>query len=368
MAHLSQITKETRLFSKIGGIVFVVFLLLFFSFKGYGLIQRMFFPTPPPGPEMGYGKLQQIQFPQTTAIVPATYTVNTIDGTLPIGPDRLNVYVVSTPSANLLAFKNAQENVERAGFTSEETKISDTVYRWTNSINATTITYDIVTNNFNVEGNLFNTSADSSLISARDQVLGASNGFLSRIGADTSDINLEKTQVIFLKNSGGEIVGVEESTDANLARVNYYQKSLGEVTIGGSNKPLEIYYPYPDRTLLSFVVGPTTTELSVLQGEFINRKVVSENYSTYPIITTQQAFENLQKGNGYIVVNPNNQESVDISDVTMGYYIGSDFGRNTLGQELKHIQPIYVFLGLNGFIGYVPAVAPAALCDPATGC
>jgi hypothetical protein len=274
------------------------------------------------------------------------------------------VYVVSTPSASLLSLEDAQQSAARVGFDSSSTKISDTVYQWANGTTGSTLTYDIVTKNFNINGNLFNANVP---ITDEGQVTGTVNSFLNQIGANTDDIDSDKTQVIYLQNSNGQIVGAEKNTQANLARVNLYQKNLGEVTIGGTKEALNIYYPYPDRTLLSFVVGASGNDLAVLQGEFINRNIMTENYSSYPIITTQQAYDNLQKGNAYIVANPNNQESIDISDVTLGYYIGPDFGVNPLGQNIKHIQPIYVFKGLNGFIGYVPAVAPSAVCE-STGC
>ena len=80
--------------------------------------------------------------------------------------------------------------------------------------------------------------------------------------------------------------------------------------------------------------------------------MVDENDAgVYPIKTTKQAFDDLVQGNAY-VMNNSVAKNVDITDVTLGYYLGSETQPYTV--------PIYIFTGKN-FIAYVQALASSAL-------
>lgn len=365
MAHLATIARETRLLIKIGSVSFVVFLLLFFSFKGYGFIRQTFFPPPPAPPEQGFGKLPPVLFPATTQPVPSGYRINTIDGALPIDiPDRLNVYIIATPSASLLALQNVSNSVSALGYNSPEYKISDTVYQWSNPENGSLMTYDILTHNFRIDSNILsNINPLNNLLTDKSYLENYLKGIIQVSRGGEPQVDPEKFELIPMRYDGQDLVEVENPAETQFARVNLYQEELGILKINGRDQELRVYYPYPDRTLMSFLLSQESDrDLNLVQAEFIYKPIVRESYSTYPIKTPQQAFQDLQNGNAYIVYNTSNQPVLDITDVTLGYYMGKSVDVNDLAEDQKYLMPIYVFIG-NNFMAYVSAIAPSSIAN-----
>jgi hypothetical protein len=68
---------------------------------------------------------------------------------------------------------------------------------------------------------------------------------------------------------------------------------------------------------------------------------------TYPLRSVTAAWQQLQSGLGYVAQKGRHDVAV-IRDVSLGYYDDYTDG--------EYLQPIYVFQGDGGFIGFVPAV------------
>ena len=71
--------------------------------------------------------------------------------------------------------------------------------------------------------------------------------------------------------------------------------------------------------------------------------------ATYALKTTQQAWNELQSGGGYIARYPTNSSVAMVRSVSLAYYDSFD--------PQTYLQPIFVFEGDNEFLGYVPAVS-----------
>jgi len=70
---------------------------------------------------------------------------------------------------------------------------------------------------------------------------------------------------------------------------------------------------------------------------------------TYPLRNTESAWRLIQGGEGYIANKGTGDEAV-VRNVTLGYYEAF--------AEQPYLQPIYVFSGDGGFLGYVSALDP----------
>jgi hypothetical protein len=73
---------------------------------------------------------------------------------------------------------------------------------------------------------------------------------------------------------------------------------------------------------------------------------------TYPLRDVQSAWRTLQAGEGYVAQRGLNDMAI-VRQVYLGYY--DDF------EEQSYLQPVYVFEGDGGFLGYVPAIDPRYL-------
>jgi hypothetical protein len=338
MAKLADIDSEIRTLGKVAAVGIVALVLLFIVIMGGQFIKNVFFPTPPPPPTEKFGKIPppvfNAQEPQTLS-----YTVNTLTGSLPNLPTRMNVYKTKTQQESLVALSNARTNLTNGGYTDNETKINESVYQWTNSINKTNIQYNITNENFDLTSDL-TSSPPTNFTGAAGEKAGAFdtiNTFLQSIGEDTSDLNPDTITLTFLKVQDGQLVAASSQNSAQYVRVDLFQKDLDR---------LKIYYPKLTESPMYFILSSQDSNAQIVYGSFANMIPDTTQVSDYYTINIDQAYEQLKKGNAAIF-NTSNSENIQIADVSMGYYISPD---------QKYFIPIVIFSG-NNFKAYVDVLA-----------
>lgn len=346
MANLVTVTKEGRIFLKIGGIAAGALLLIYIIVKGGELAKAVFFPKPPPVPLQAFGKLPRVPFPSKGS-EEITYTINTTDGELPAFVDRVNVYTLITPEPNLRTLETAKNTLDSENFVLNQVKISDTLYQWTQAETGVIIKYDIITKNFTLASNyLYNPDLGSNnLLPDEQSIQDDTLGFLRTIQANTENIDLSKTKVEYLEKTNGIIIAAQNLGTARYARINFQQNAIDEISI---------VYDKPSESTINFVVSYPASDFKVLEGQFFNPTINMEQKSDYPIKTTQEAFANLKNGNAYII-NPQNLSNVDITNVELHYYLSN--------VTKDYLLPVIVFTGINNFTAYVEAISPTSLLD-----
>ncbi|MDO8269707.1 MAG: hypothetical protein Q7T54_03490 [Candidatus Levybacteria bacterium] len=348
MANLVAVTKESRLILKVGGIFCGVILLIYIFVKGGGLMRDLFFPKPPPAPVQALGKLPHVAFPQQQepSGLGTQFTINTIDGQLPNFPDRVNVYKLTVAEPNLLALETARNTLDSSDFVENQTKLTDTLYRWTQARTGIVIEYDIVSKNFAITSNYMTNPflTSSSLLPEEDRIQSDMMGFLNTIGSNTDNLDEEKTKVEYLEMKNGVLVAAENLGSARFARITMEQIAIDEIPI---------IYGGPSNSILSFVISYPNNRFSVVEGEFYNHVVDDANKSDYPIKTAEQALTDLKNGNAYMI-NPQNLTNVDITTVELRYFLGRE--------SKEFLLPVIVFSGIN-FTGYVEAIPATSLAN-----
>jgi hypothetical protein len=344
MANLVTITREGRIILKFGGIILGVLILLYFGVKGGSLIRDIFFPKPPPPPKQAFGKLPHLQFP-SVGTAGIQFIVNTTTGSLPMLPDRSNVYKLKTSSADLLALKNARNAVDSEYIVENETKLTDTLYQWSQTNTGVIMQYDIASKNFTISSNYLTNPflISTNLLPQNSRIEDDMMSFLSLIGADTSDIDTDKTTVDLFQIQNGSLVPAENTATAKFAKVTLFQKDIDQTPI---------IYDTPTDSSMNFIVSyPANSNLVPVQGEFFHHLPNLDEKSDYPIKTAAQALEDLKKGNAYMI-NPQNLTTVDITDVNLAYFLD----KNTK----EYMMPVIVFTGIN-FTAYVEAIPDSSL-------
>ena len=88
----------------------------------------------------------------------------------------------------------------------------------------------------------------------------------------------------------------------------------------------------------------------IIAAEYHYHPVDETQFSTYPIKTPTEAFDELQTGTPFIADKGVNKDGANlkIRRVYLAYFDPEE--------ETDFYQPIYVFEGDNGFTAYVPAV------------
>lgn len=328
MPTLSQVTLETRAVFKWIGIIFGALFVLFLILN----IKSAIFPTPPPPPDVSFGKLPSIDFPTGSFAQQFTYSIDTISGNLPSFPTSERVYKIYEPQPDLLSLAHAQELAQAAGFSGKSSEISENVYQWKNLETNRTLTINILDYNFNLSSNfLFNSKIPG--FKDTNLAIQTSQSFLQNMNLFSQDLDetQTKTNLLSVKNYG---LVPSDPLNSQTVRVDFYQKPIND---------LPVYYP----SLISpmnFIIGANSEGPMVLEANFFHQKV-SDLFATYPVKTAGEAFNQLKKGNAYISEAPTKPQIL-IKNVNLGYYMSE--------KKQQYLMPIVIFSGDN-FRAFVSA-------------
>ena len=148
----------------------------------------------------------------------------------------------------------------------------------------------------------------------------------------------EKTKIeLFSINT--EVLGPATSLSrARLISVSFFQADKDE---------MKIVYPGGDISPMNLVIGSGERDAEVLNARFFYQKI-SEESATYPIKTSEEAFDELKNGKGHIINHTGNNLNIVIKNVYLGFYAE--------GKQQQYLMPVIVFEGNNNFKAYVSAV------------
>lgn len=331
---LAKTSKKVRMALKAGlGILAVIFLSFVLYRIGY-FLKNKFFPAPPVPPEEKFGKLPSLESSRQTETI--IYKLNTLTGKLPNFADRIRVYGIKKDQPGLLTLSKTREKLNNVGFNSQETKISESLYSWKNERSNSSLQYDIFSHNFDILSNYLSNDLP---VADENEAKETVSDFLQRITEDTTDLDQEKilTSLFEIKNS--VLVQTNSAKLAQVVRIDFFQKPT---------EGIEIFYPFYSNSSMRFFVTD-----QIVEAHFVHKQIDIDNFSTYPIKTSQEAFEELKQAKA-LIFNPANSKEVEITDVSLGYFLDE--------KDQDFVHPIIVFRGKN-FKAYVNALPSSSLKD-----
>lgn len=291
-------------------------------------------------PTLTFGKLTKIDFPKGLENR-FTYSIDTITGALPATPAQVSVYKMIRGEPDLLAVQKTSDKVAALGFKENPTQISDVLYRWTSTTPfPRSLTVNVVSSQFSLTSEFMN---DEKILSANslpteEEAISMANSFIDNLGFLPDNIDDTSTKVKLLRIQNGAIIEASSISSAQLISVYFFQKKN------------EIPFAYPTGGLssMNLTIGSGNGTLPiVVDGRFFYQKISGES-GTYPLITTQEAYDKLKTGKAYISSYSGNGTEIFIKKVYLAYY--------TEGKEQDFLQPVIVFEGNDNFFAYVPAV------------
>lgn len=346
MANLGETAIVARKAIKYGGIALVFLMIGRIILTASVAYWKKIHPAPPPPPDVLFGKLPKIQFPQAE---PATfnYTLETPTGGLPSKlPGQFKVFFMPIKKASLLAYDAAQAVATRLDFIQESKKLSETEFRWDSSDPIpSSLTINIITGAFVLDKRWQNDPSYTTptIYYTDSQSLDRMYNLLSRVDLLPEDIKEGKSTIQYLKADKDQIVSAVSLSQAHFVQVNLYRAPVDGV---------EVVAPRSDRGLITAVLALQRED----ERQFVNLNynyfpVDLDRSAVYPLIGVAEAWQRLQKGAGFIAGVKPNTTNVTINDITLRYY-----DPDTAQQFM---QPVYVFTGSPDFTAYVPAVSDA---------
>lgn len=339
MFTLTNASHETKAILKWGIIIIILITLAFAIFRIGLIIKEMLYPTPPPPPTVLFGKLPGPVFLQNKVSEELTYKIETVSGALPSISSQTKVYAITLPKPDLLALDIAKQKAKIGRFDNGPFKVSDTVYDWsTNGDLPKTLRLNIEDFNFEVTSNYLE---DPDAISGRNiadekTAIEIASDFLSTMGYNLPDLDFESPLVNFFTiKSDGTFEKATSLSNTKIVQVNFFKRYIDE---------LSVYNEIPTQANVNVIIA---ADGQIVGVSFVNQEV-SQEYSTYPLKTVEQAFEELKNNKAYIASYFGTDKTISIRDGFLAYYIGKN--------ERSFVYPIIVFTGDDGFYAYVSAV------------
>lgn len=342
---LTKLALYGRMTIKFGGIGLVLIVVAQMFISASIKYWAATHPPAPPPPTVGFGALPQLHFPvKSQAEKPTSYQLQILSSRFPKFSDRSNVYLMTKTSPDLLADQRVRSAAKNLGFSGEPNILSSRTYRWSRSSPMqATLEMDTQNNNFTLFTDFLsrpelltqknlpdNSSAVSSIAS-----------YVGSIGGLPTDLSPSLASVQFLKSLGNSLGPAVSFSDADFLQVDIARIPIDKKSF---------YAPGGTRGIVHGVVsGGNSQSSQIVELEYQYHEINYTQLQTYPIRTPEQAWQVLQAGEGYIAQKGTSDVAI-IRNVTLGYYDDT--------AEQDYMQPIYVFSGDNGFLGYVPAIDP----------
>lgn len=341
LTDMTYIGRQVVKFGLIALVVLIVGRTLLSAFLTYWTAVN---PPPPPPPTVGFGLLPPLEFPAANGSV-SSYRLETSSGGLPSFGDRAKVFFMPPSSLGLLSDQRVKQIAAEYDFVFSPEILNSTTYRWTKTqplesileVDLNDLNFSLTTDYLSRPELVTNTSPPDAFDAAnRVKTMIRAAGLLP------ADVGTASAETIYLKALGGELETAVSFSDAD-----YVQVDLNRTPIDG------IYRMFTPGgytgTIQGIVSGAFGGNDSIVQLNYFYHPVDYSEVHTYPLRSTDTAWRLLQSGEGYIA-DPGDTTTAVIRNVYLGYFDSFE--------EQLYLQPIYVFEGDGGFLGYVSALDP----------
>ncbi len=317
---------------------------------GKGIYLKLF-PPPPPEDTVSFGKLPKLPFPErkfpNNPNFPdkLNFKAETADGKFPTFPISATIYTMPPIPQNINALSDAKLKAQNLGFDPNGRPILEStpnVYLFQKRGTPSTLTMNIITGVFSIS---YDVGQDPSILtgvpSDPDKSSQDVTSFLKSANLLEKDIEEGKTTHQFFKAVGKDIVPADSLSDANLIKINIFRKNYGTKGDMGSVTP-----KMPEANVW-FMMGESTRD--IVTAEYHYYPIDVSKSGTYPLLKSEEAWENLKNKKGFISNLGNNPDgNITVRKIYLAYY--------DAGLYQQFYQPVAVFEGDNDFIAFVPAV------------
>lgn len=324
----------------VGVVVFLIVRWLFIMSLGF-----LFPPPPPAPPDLAFKKLPALVFETTNRGLKLSYSLQLKESAFPTVPDRMTVYFIPQELPNLLAKEKAKQMAEYLGFRGEPVDDAAYRYQFIDTSKPRTLVVDMKKRTMRM---LYDYVADSSVILSPSSLdinnaIQQTKEMFQRLGLWVDEINSNTIKTQFYNFEDNKLLITNNPPDYKVLRLDFFKKDLDKypvVTPKFITSPIYAYY-----------TGKYAINQAFIDINFTSFSPNMDTKGTYPIKTPEQAWNEVQKGLGFVVSQGNNTNVVVIRKVYLAYYDTAEYQ--------PYLQPIYVFEGDNNFALYIPAIIDA---------
>lgn len=169
-----------------------------------------------------------------------------------------------------------------------------------------------------------------------------SRNFIKKIREFPEELSQGNEKIIYLKynSTQDEFQIVKRKQEANAIEIDFYRPDIDGTPIMAPK-----YFNSQNYVVLTY---DEEKKFIPLKAGIKYFEKETQKFGVYPIKTGVEAWSDLKNKNGHIVFLGTNEGTVKIKSMELGYY---DFDNYQ-----PYLQPVYVFLGENGFVAIVDGI------------
>lgn len=303
-------------------------------------------PIVPP-PDVKFERLPAPTFSSASSSTTGMkFALVNVEGKPPEATFAARVYFMPKKLPSLLSTQRARELAVKMGFTDPPVEKSPTEFHFVSPADTLrTIDLDITTLNFRYKY-AFENRADiftrENLLS-KDQALSQVREFILQYNLfDSSLLNGDiETHYVTYDPGPGIFRPSESIAQATAVRIDYRRKPIGDFPIVSP-----VFFKSYNYAL--FTNNP---QIKIADLSYTYWPIAFDNYGTYPLKSSDAAWQDLIDGYALVVsLGNNNPENIIIRKIYLAYYDSEE--------PHMYLQPIFVFEGDNDFVAYLPAILP----------
>ncbi len=289
-----------------------------------------------------FGKINPPELSQATSSAGFNFTLDTVEGVPVTATSAANVYFIpDTPvrfgyqdKISLIA-KNFGIDTSTVQYTlsGREAIFQD---------GGSTLKIDIGNFNFKYDGDIAVSSLQvGSVTKSETDIVNDATNFLKSVGRYPQELATGTTNVIYLTYdlSQGNFVNVERAGQASAVEVDFYRPSVNGIDIVTPK-----FFNSQNYVVMSY--SSDTPTVIKAQINFFEKD--DSQFGVYPVISGDAAWAELKSGKGLLVAGRAGVKNISIKKMGL-YYLDPDTYQ-------PYLEPVYVFIGDNDFVAYVPAV------------
>lgn len=336
----------------------VIFLLVIFIFFYIFKLLFLYLQLQPGSSHIvinpAFGKINQPAVAVASPSAGLNFNLDTIEGQPVTATAAAKVYLLPPSYSPFKYLQQIYLMAKTVGIDTELTKHNLVKTEATFDDGKQKLNVDITNFNFTYEMSLKklleedNSFFESSSVPTQPIIEDKATAFLTSLGRYPDELVKGKRNIVYLTYDpeNDQLILAPQNKATNMVEVDFYRAD-----IDGFPMVAPKYFNSQNYVIIAF--SQFGFRIIKAQIDFFEKS--NEQVGVYPIKTGNAAWEDLKKGKSIVVSGPASAKTVNIKKMFLGYFDPDVYQ--------TYLQPVYVFLGDNNFVGYVPAITNEYLVE-----
>lgn len=347
---LTELSYQSRIIAKLalvfvgGSVVFYLMMMIMIQLLQKPQTEVITFKP-------AFGKIEQPVFEEALKPQKLNFVLDTVDGTLPQTTASGQVFFMPEKQATLLYLTKAMALAQSFGIDTtvhKQETIDDTWVRFGTDVDELKVNTKYFHFNYAMKASfalqqLIETTPSAKFTQFEDRFLQLAKDGMTQRGAYVADLATGKTNLVYLRYNlaAKKFYPITADEIPQAVRVDFFRKdeSIGVVS--------PVYFESQNYVILA----PLTTTAGIVEMQYRSYEKLDSSPGAYPLIASSDAWDALTKNNVAIIsLQDTSTETIHIKQIFLALYDPESYQ--------KYFQPIFVFLGDQNYVGYLPAVKP----------